>query len=208
MNKIIYLISNAEPLQRVIEQYNAKDSIQEKMEKTPLSIKGEKQAEKISCSKELGSIALLYSSPYVRAISTAKYIASRCDISIQVDEALSERKQGNLVLLDRLDFVKRQQHDFDFKVQGGESYNDVKRRILKLISNLLEEEAEEICLLTHRVAIEALLSEWCEIGYNLDDKLILNYNGKSIIDTYQDDIDMYKITFNDGNIMKLEKISI
>lgn len=44
-------------------------------EKNPLSIEGEEKAKKLSLIGEMQNIDLVISSNYVRAISTAKYLA-------------------------------------------------------------------------------------------------------------------------------------
>ena len=61
-------------------------------EKIILSVKGEKKAQKISKLKQLNNVDVLWSSNYVRAISTAKYIASENNIEINIDENFNERK--------------------------------------------------------------------------------------------------------------------
>ena len=75
---------------------NINEDTQISNEKIPLSAKGEKQAENVSNIKELNNIYTLWSSNYVRAISTAKYIALNNKIDINIDEKLGERKLGNL----------------------------------------------------------------------------------------------------------------
>ena len=53
---------------------------------------GEILAKKLSELEELKNIDVLYSSNYIRAISTAKYIAEKNSIEINIDERLGERK--------------------------------------------------------------------------------------------------------------------
>lgn len=91
MKKItcIYLIRHSEQLR--IPNDIQEDS-QIKNEKVILSINGEKKAEKMSKLNELKDIDVLWSSNYVRAISTAKYIAEKNDIEINIDKDLGERK--------------------------------------------------------------------------------------------------------------------
>ena len=51
-------------------------------EKIILTVKGEEDAKKISKLEELKNIDVIFSSNYVRAISTAKYIAYENDLDI------------------------------------------------------------------------------------------------------------------------------
>ena len=87
----IYLIRHSEQLKLKNQIYVSEDS-QINNEKIILSIEGEKKAERISELTELKNIDYLYSSNYVRAISTAKYIAYQNNIDIIIDENLGERK--------------------------------------------------------------------------------------------------------------------
>lgn len=87
METTIYLIRHSEQL-RIKGEVFSKDSSQIKNEKIPLSINGEFLAQNLSNMEELKNIDVLFSSSYVRAISTAKYIAKRNNIEINIDERL------------------------------------------------------------------------------------------------------------------------
>lgn len=87
----IYLIRHSEQL-RTEKLVKASNDSQISNEKIILSIEGERKAESISNLKELQKIDVLWSSNYVRAIATAKYIASKNDIDINIDENFNERK--------------------------------------------------------------------------------------------------------------------
>ncbi len=87
----IYLIRHS-----IQHRLNGKKNISEDSqlsnEKTILSVEGEKRAEEMSQIPQLKDIDVLWSSNYVRAISTAKYIAINNNIEINIDENLNERK--------------------------------------------------------------------------------------------------------------------
>ena len=88
MNKTeIYIIRHSEPLKLDSGNFS-NDSEQIKNEKIILSIDGEKRAYSLSESEELQNIDMLFSSNYVRAISTAKYIAFKNNIEINIDDRL------------------------------------------------------------------------------------------------------------------------
>ena len=87
----VYLIRHAEQLKiknKIVKNENSQIS----NEKIILSVAGEKEAEKISELEELKNIDMLWSSNYARAISTAKYIAEKNNIEINIDESFNERK--------------------------------------------------------------------------------------------------------------------
>ena len=77
---------------KINSTYLSCENEQIKNEKIILSIEGEKKAQELSEKEELKNIDILYSSNYVRAIATAKYIADKNNISINIDERLGERK--------------------------------------------------------------------------------------------------------------------
>ncbi len=87
METIIYLIRHSEQLKLKGKNFS-NDSSQIKNEKIPLSINGEILAQNLSNIEELKNIDVLFSSNYVRAISTAKYIAEKNNIEINIDERL------------------------------------------------------------------------------------------------------------------------
>lgn len=88
---ILYLIRHSLQLKDLGNVLTDEDS-QIKNEKIILTCEGEKKAEELSKSEELQGISELWSSSYVRAISTAKYIAQNNNIKINIDQRLNERK--------------------------------------------------------------------------------------------------------------------
>ena len=87
----IFLIRHSEQL-KLKGIKNVEESSQIENEKIILSIEGEKKAKEICKLKELNNIDTLWSSNYVRAIATSKYIAKINNIDINIDERLNERK--------------------------------------------------------------------------------------------------------------------
>ena len=90
MKTTIYLIRHSEQYR----DYEYKDEIyneREKNKKIILSVEGEEKAKVFSQKKQLKNIDVLYSSDFVRAIATAKYIAKKNNITINIDERLGER---------------------------------------------------------------------------------------------------------------------
>ena len=72
MNTIVYISRHSQPFRNLIGYYNANECEQIRNEKNPLSVNGEKFAKEMSQRSELKDIDVLYSSHYVRAMSTAK----------------------------------------------------------------------------------------------------------------------------------------
>lgn len=87
----VYLIRHSEQL-KIENKIVGNEESQISNEKIILSVEGEKKAQEISKLKELNNIDILWSSNYVRAIATAKYIAKQNHIEINIDESFNERK--------------------------------------------------------------------------------------------------------------------
>ena len=91
MKTTIYLIRHSVSLKLKDEPTNTEID-QLKNEKLPLLENGEMLALKLSENDELQNIDMIFSSDYVRAISTAKYIAKKNNLEVYIDERLGERK--------------------------------------------------------------------------------------------------------------------
>lgn len=87
----VYLIRHSEQL-KIMNKIVKNEESQISNEKIILSVEGEKKAQEISKLEELDKIDTLWSSNYVRAIATAKYIAKQNNIEINIDESFNERK--------------------------------------------------------------------------------------------------------------------
>lgn len=91
MTTTLYLIRHSKQL----KDYGTiltNESHQGQNEKIILSVEGEAEANNLSKNKELEDISEVWSSTYVRAISTAKYIAERNLLKINIDSSLNERR--------------------------------------------------------------------------------------------------------------------
>ena len=91
MTTTLYLIRHSKQL-KDYEHILTSESTQEQNEKIILSVEGEAEAKNLSKNKELEDISEVWSSSYVRAISTAKYIAERNSLKINIDISLNERR--------------------------------------------------------------------------------------------------------------------
>lgn len=88
---VIYLIRHAETVDENGIR-NTNENPQMINEKEILSVEGEEQSKKLSEYKELKNIDIIWSSSYTRAKATAKYIAYKNNLSINLDDRLCERK--------------------------------------------------------------------------------------------------------------------
>ncbi len=203
---VIYLIKHAEELEEKGIK-NVNESSQLSNEKFILSVKGEKQAQELSENLELQNIDVLWSSSYSRAKGTAKYIASKNNLNINIDESLNERKLGNME--DLANWMKDKKYgvvqsyllDQKYKGRNGESCEEATVRITKFLNFILGEYSNKrVALVSHGAVLSFLLTNWCEV--NKEGKLIWN---NQIIEIKEPSIT--KLVFKDKELIGLESIN-
>lgn len=174
-----------------------------------LSVGGEKKAEKVSKEKNLQGFDAIYSSSYIRSLETAKYIALENNTVLHLDDRFNERKIGDIEPMELSELRVLQAKNFDFKLPYGESLNEVKKRSQKALKELLNNESgNKILIVTHPIIITALLSTWCEVGYNFDNEIILSYDGKTIVDSNFSFSNMIKLDFEGTNLINIDNIEL
>ncbi len=210
METVVYLIRHSEVTPHAnIKNISMHDNKQINNEKAFLSVSGEKRAERLSKHKELQNIDAVYSSNYVRCLETAKYIALENNTIINIDDRLNERKIGEMGEMKSSEFERLQRKDFDFKLSGGESLNQTKKRMVEAMKNILMfESGNRIAVVSHATAITALLSAWCETGYNVDDNIILSFEDETIVDGRYTAPMMFKVTFDGMNVIDVKNIDL
>ena len=210
METVVYLIRHSEVTPKSnLKMISNTDSNQNQNEKAFLSVSGEKRAELLSKHPELQNIDAVYSSSYVRALETAKYIALENNTIINVDDRLNERKIGQMGDMEWKEFSRLQMKDFDFKLSGGESLNQTKKRIVDAMKNILMfETGNRVAVIGHSTALTCLMSAWCEIGHNYDDEIILSYGDETIVDGHFSAPMVFKVVFDGMNVISLEYLNI
>lgn len=175
-------------------------------EKYILSVKGEEQSRQLSENKELENIDALWSSSYARAKATAKYIAYRNDIEINIDSSLNERKLGNLEDLSKwmenksCGVVQAYLQDKKWKAREGESCEEATKRVTLFLQKILKEySGKRIALVSHGALISFLLTNWCK----LNEEMNLVFNDK-IIEIKEPSIT--KLSFDDQKLVTIETI--
>ena len=203
---IIYLIRHAETVQENGIR-NANENSQMINEKEILSVYGEKQSQKLSENIELSHIDIIWSSSYTRAKATAKYIASKNNLPINIDSSLNERKLGNLKELGEFmkdkktrDPSQEQLLDRNFKTSDGESAEDTRQRMTKFFDKILQEyNGKKIAIVSHGGSIKFFLLNWCEV--NDDVKLVYKNTVLDITSPC-----LLKLTFRKNELVDLEQI--
>ena len=184
---IVYISRHSQPFRKFLGEYKVNEIEQIRNEKNLLSVDGEKYAEQMSNLPELLKVEILYSSHYVRAMSTAKYIAEKNNIILNVDERLGERRFGvnNMSELPST-FFEDQFRNWDYKLTNGESV-DVNRD-------------KKIAIISHGTAISAMLKKWCNIKLNEETKLVeIYFNNELVFDGSWKCPELFKLEFDDNN---------
>lgn len=205
----IYLLRHSQPFRKLLGEYNSSDVEQVRNEKNVLSVYGEKLAREISERKELQNIDVIYSSHYVRAMCTAKYIAENNNIKLNVDERLGERKFGvNDISELPSDFFEEQFRNWDYKLEKGESANEVSKRMNEVLLEIINNNKDKtIAIVSHGTAISAMLKTWCNVLLNEETKLIeLYFNDKLVFDGNWNCPELFKLEFDDNNLISISNI--
>jgi len=204
----IYLIRHSKPL-KVNNTFNS-DNLQIQNEKSSLSIEGELIAQEKLNKNEFANIDVLFSSNYVRAIQTAKYLSAKNNLEINIISDLGERKFG-IDSWEQLPekFERKQFLDENYKIGDGESQKEVRNRMYSAIMKILDENKNKnIAIVSHATAISYLLKKWCDIQV-MDDKLRYSFNNSIILDGYFNYCETFKLVFDDNNkIINIENIKL
>lgn len=199
---IMYISRHSQPFRKFLGEYKVNEIEQIRNEKNLLSVDGEKYAEQMSNLPELLKVEILYSSHYVRAMSTAKYIAEKNNIILNVDERLGERRFGvnNMSELPST-FFEDQFRNWDYKLTNGESVNEVSKRMNEALSEILDVNRDKkIAIISHGTAISAMLKKWCNIKLNEETKLVeIYFNNELVFDGNWKCPELFKLEFDDNN---------
>ena len=108
----IYLINNSLTMNNL--SFPDKELLEQKREKRILSIEGEEASKKLVHDKDLQSVQYIYSSSYVMSIGTAKYLAKKLELDINIKAEIGERVLGNLGDKKIRMVTEIQENDFDY----------------------------------------------------------------------------------------------
>lgn len=206
MNTIIYLVRHSKPME-VNNDFN-NESLQIQNEKKCLSIEGEFLAREIFENSEFNNINILFSSSYVRTIQTAKYLAKKNNLDINIVSDLGERRFGIDSWNDLPEnFERKQLLDENYKLNNGESQKDVRNRMYMVIMKILNKyQNKKIAIVSHGTAITYLLKKWCNIEL-VDDRLRYRFNDKVFFRGYLNYCEIFKLEFDDNNeLISIENV--
>jgi len=206
MQTEIYLIRHSEPFKVHKGNINTHESILMENEKSPLSINGEKMAEEYASNDEFKKLDVVYSSNYVRAMSTAKYFAFNNDLKVNIDDRFNERIHGveNWSDLPQ-NFEINQFNDENYKVGFGESQKEVQNRMHEALLDVLNNyKGKRVAIISHATALAFLLKKFSDVRIDGN----YTYNEKIYFDGKWKHLETFKLIFNDKKIESIENIVV
>ena len=207
--KTIYLIRHSAPFVE-IDNYVDNDNVlwSEFNKNMILSPQGEENVKKLCNVNELKDLNEIYASNSSRAIETAKYLAESNNIRIKLDERINEREFGVDYLRDLpADFTKLSFEDKNFKVNNGESLNEVDNRLKSFISDLLDNDSNKIAIVMHGIILLSYLKTICN-HFEFDGRNFnIKYNDNVVLEGTPKNLSIYKIEFDDNkNVINVEYV--
>ena len=198
MQTIVYLIRHSKKLEKdLIDSSLNDENYQIAREKIILSVEGERRAKKLSELPELQIIDVIYSSNYVRTIQTAKYLAEKKKLKINIDSRFNERKAG---IYNKSTSIKEYYQD-NFKNPEGETPKEVRERTyMAFMEAVNKNKGKKIAIFGHGAALTCLLTNWCKLENIAEDKRkTLSFDGKIIFDKIFDAPEIFKLILDENN---------
>lgn len=204
---ILYLIRHSIPFKEHKGITLTSEPLLIENEKVPLSILGEKNASIYFAQEEFKNIDTVWTSNYVRAMSTAKYLAYYNNTKVNIDTSFNERIHGveNYNELP-FNYEELQINNEDYKIGYGESRKEVSIRMDNAIKRLLDEyKNDRIAIVTHATAIMFYLSLYCKTSYGG----ICYFKDKVFFDGNFNYLETFKLEFDANNeLINIENIKI
>lgn len=209
MNTIVYISRHSQPFRNLLGEYNANEDSQLRNEKNPLSVEGERLAEKLSSLDELKNVDVLYSSNYVRAMSTAKYICEKNNIKLNVDAGLGERKHGVDPFNLPDGYELNQWLDPNYKLGNGESVNEVTNRMFNSFKKIYDSnKGKNIMIVCHATSLLALFRNYTDVKPNVNSRHVeVFFNNNLIFDGNFSAPELFKMEFDENdNLIDIRNI--
>jgi len=136
----------------------------------PLTELGRQQAMELAQALTNIPISKIYSSPLLRACQTAEIVAAALHLPVEIVDALREPDCG--IAEGRSDEAAWAEHHrawtewlderhYDYRIEGGESFNDLQARFMPFIDRSLKEHdtVDQLLLISHGALLIMMLSE-------------------------------------------------
>ena len=155
---------------------------------------GKKQIQNLSGRLSSEQIEMIFSSDLTRTIESAEIIGNKLEI---INEPISELREINLGVWEGLtleeieesfpeDLVKRSEDIKDFRIINGESFSDVKKRVIPKLKDIIEGNvSKRILVIAHGGVNRIIIADALDLDINNIPRLEQNYACLNIIDYYK-----------------------
>lgn len=152
---------------------------------------GYEEIEDISIDMIKNNIEVIYSSDLQRAVETATIANNNKNVAIYMSKELRGLNMGQLQglstsELENSKFAQESFKNYDIPLPGGESINDLNRRVYSFIKRICDEtDYERIAIVTHSAVMSNLRSFLDNDNYvSINRCLLLYKDGKFIVKSY------------------------
>ncbi len=155
---------------------------------------GKKQIQNLFSRLSSEQIEMIFSSDLTRTIESAEIIGNKLEI---INEPISELREINLGVWEGLtleeieesfpeDLVKRSEDIKDFRIINGESFSDVKKRVIPKLKDIIEGNvSKRILVIAHGGVNRIIIADALGLDINNIPRLEQNYACLNIIDYYK-----------------------
>jgi alpha-ribazole phosphatase len=155
---------------------------------------GKQQIKKLSSRLSSEQIDRIFSSDLNRTIESANIIGNKLVI---INEPISEFREIDLGVweghtLEEIeekfpeDLLKRSEDIMDFRVENGESFSDVNKRVIPKIMDIIEDNVgKRILVVAHGGVNQIIIADALGLNINNIPRLEQNYACLNIIDYYK-----------------------
>ena len=151
----------------------------------PLTANGTRQARRVATALSKLPIRAIISSPMRRAVDTAAIIHAACGADLRLDDRLAEGSFGNWEGRTRAEVLGLGPRDAELLARwesdpacappGGESIQNIQKRVISLTDELTDEFSESsVVIVSHVGPIKALLAAVLEIPLQSTRRLFLD----------------------------------
>jgi broad specificity phosphatase PhoE len=167
---------------------------------------GIKSAKNLAKSEMFEQTEKIYSAPDAGSIMTSSYLANRLNEEVIVKNDLHDCVVGDLNGKSVKMLGYFQERDLNYKLYNGESLNECHERIKENITDIINDNYENIAVFLPKRSIFAYLLKYTKHGFNLDERMVLEYNDQVIMGDTESDLEIIKLTINNFEITNIELI--
>ncbi|MBX5476940.1 MAG: alpha-ribazole phosphatase [Clostridia bacterium] len=155
----------------------------------PLNEEGREQARRLA--RRLAGVAFdaAYASDLKRAVETARILLDGRDIELRLDARLREMSYGRWEGLTVEEIQQRYPEEWEAyrrdgvqtRVTGGESLEDVRRRVAAFADEVLQQAYRRVLVVSHGAALKTLLFTLAGLDLRLRGRFVLDNTSLTIV---------------------------